>query len=288
MRLIKANKIEHITPCKAYSRVTLPPLGRLHGHSSGGYILPIVLVLLVAVMLGSLSFFNRVNDSTELSTATRDYEQAVLLSESAGNWVLGRLQNNVSPTIASPSRCPAKAVLPAASTVAQPGDLNCDGRADYEQARIADPGPSLPLTLSYEYYLSDAGDTLRANTPPGILQMIADGEARNTGTALTNQAIPSGTTRLLVNNLFIGAVRPILLIQTATGLVNSGSTWTAETSAEKAAVWLEITRNGSGTRDLYLSSVSRVGNAKAYLQRYVGTLNSGVGSLAALNEARPF
>ncbi|MBI5658217.1 MAG: hypothetical protein HZC43_01415 [Nitrosomonadales bacterium] len=253
-----------------------------------GYILPFVLVLLVALMVGSMSFFNRANDSTQLSGASKDYDQAMLLAESGGDWVMGRFFNLTSPANADTNRCAAQTSPSLAA--AQPGDLNCNGALDDTEGKVSGVTPTLPLPLGYEYYLVDAGTTLRVATAPGILQMIADGEARNTGTALADQTVLSSTTRLLVNNLFVSStIRPILLTQGATGLAKSANTWDAETSAEKAAVWLEVTREKAGGTgyDLYLCSIAKVGNAKAYLQRYIGTYGSTLAGIqiAPLSES---
>lgn len=242
-----------------------------------GYILPFVLVLLVLLMVGSMSFFNRANDSTQLSGASRDYDQAMLLAESAGDWTMGRFFNLSSPANASTNRCPALTTQPLAS--AQPGDLNCNGTLDDTEGKVSSITPTLPLALGYEYYLADAGapTTIRATTAPGTLQMVADGEARNNSDFTpTNQTLLSTTTMLTVNKLFVSStIRPILLAQSATGLARSTNTWNTETSSEKVAVWLEITREKAGTGyDLYLCSVAKVGNAKAYLQRYLGTYGS--------------
>ena len=253
-----------------------------------GYILLFVLVLLVALMVGAISFFYRANDATQLSGAARDYDQAMLLAESAGDWVQGRFFNDSPATISDANRCAAQTV--ASLATALPGDLNCNGTRDDPDGRLASVTPTLPLSLGYQFYLVDAGTTLRVATNPGLAQMVADGEARNTGTTLTSQAVPTTTTRLLLNNLFISnTIRPILLTQDATGLAKSANTWNTETSPEKAAVWVEITREkNSGTGyDMYLCSVAKVGKAKAYLQRYIGTYGSTLGGIqvAPLSEA---
>ena len=248
-----------------------------------GYILLLVMVFLVALMAGSMSFFSRANDSTQLSGAARDYDQAMLLAESAGDWVQGRFFNLSSPASADANRCAAQ-TAPSLAT-AQPGDLNCNGALDDTEGKVTSVTPTLPLPLGYEYYLVTSGTTLRVTTTPGILQMVADGEARNTGTTLTDQTVLEATTRLLVNNLFISTtIRPILLKQGAAGLTKSANTWNNETSSEKVAVWLEITREKAGGTgyDLYLCSVAKVGNSKAYLQRYIGTYGS---TLAGINIA---
>lgn len=253
-----------------------------------GYILPFVLVLMIALLAGSISFFSRAKDSTQLSGTSRDYDLAMLLAESAGDWMMGRFFNLTSPANGDANRCAAQTAPSLAS--ARPGDLNCNGVLDNAEGKLSNITPTLPLLLGYEYYLVDAGTTLRATTTPGILQMVADGEARNTGTNLNSQTVSTTTTRLLVNDLFVSStIRPILLTQGATGLAKSANNWNDETSSEKAAVWLEITREKTGSTgyDLYLCAVARVGNAKAYLQRYLGSYGSTLAGIkvAPLSES---
>lgn len=251
-----------------------------------GYILPFVLVLLVALMVGSMSFFNRANDSTQLSGASRDYDQAMLLAESGANRVLGRFTNGSTLSYASIG-CAAASM---------PGDLNCDNTLDNSQGRPSNFTPTLPLALGYEFYLKDASGstTLSNNKAPGTVQMVANGEARNsTPVALGGvQTVLSTTTNLRVNDLFVSAsIHPILLVQSATGLATSTNTWNAETAPEKVAVWLEVSRNPNpsyaGWFDLYLCSAAKVGNAKGYLQRYIGSYTDLLGNavIAPISES---
>lgn len=252
--------------------------------TSKGYILPFVLILLVALMVGSMSFFNRATDSTQLSMASRDYDQAMLLAESGANWVLGRFTNG-STTTYTGIGCAAASM---------PGDLNCDNTLDNGQGRPGSFTPTLPLALGYEFYLVDAaGSALSNNKAPGILQMVANGEARNSGGGLGGvQTVLSTTANLRVNDLFVSAsLRPILLVQSATGLAGSTATWNAETAPEKVAVWLEVSRNPNpayaGWFDLYLCSAAKVGNAKGYLQRYIGSYTDLLGNtvIAPISES---
>lgn len=250
-----------------------------------GYILPFVLVLLVALMVGSMGFFSRANDSTQLSGASRDYDQAMLLAESGANWVLGRFTNSSTLTYTGIG-CAAASM---------PGDLNCDNTLDNSQGRPGNFTPTLPLPLGYEFYLKDAAGTttLSNNKAPGTLQMVANGEARNSGGGLGGvQAVLSTTTNLRVNDMFVSAsIRPVLLVQSATGLAKSANTWNAESAPEKVAVWLEVSRNPNpsyaGWFDLYLCSAAKVGNAKGYLQRYIGSYTDLLGNavIAPLSES---
>lgn len=267
-----------------------PPISAAERHrqcgKQRGYILPFVLVLLVALLAGSASFFYRTNSGTELSGASKNSDQALLLAESGGNWVLGRFANgdtNAYPALG----CAADSML---------GDLNCDGTLDNSQGRPASVVPTNGLlTLGYQYYLRDNANALRTTGAAGILQMVADGEARNQQQDTTfnnNGILPATTPRLRVNDLFVSAtIRPILLTQSTAGLTRSTVTWNAETSTEKVAVWLEVSRNSDPTHagwfDLYLCSVARVGNARSYLQRYVGSYTDVFGStvVAPISEA---
>lgn len=251
-----------------------------------GYILPFVLVLLVALLAGSISFFSRANDSTQLSGASRDYDQAMLLAESGANWVLGRFTNGLTGTF----------VGIGCAAASMPGDLNCDNTLDNSQGRPANFAPTNALlTLGYEFYLRDAVNTLSTAAAPGTLQMVADGEARDqtqNATFNNNGILPGATPRLRVNDLFVSAtIRPILLVQSQAGLARSTATWNAEAAPEKAAVWLEVSRNPNpsyaGWFDLYLCSAARVGNAKGYLQRYIGSYTDLLGNavIAPISES---
>lgn len=252
-----------------------------------GYILFLVLVLLIALMVGAMSFFRRANDITQLSGASRDYDLAMVQAESGGNWVLGRF-TNIKDTAAF--------VGIGCAAASMPGDLNCDGTLDTVQGRPSSFTPALPLTLGYQFYQIDtAGVTaISNNNAPRIVQMVADGEARNSGGNLGGvQTVLTTTTRLRVNDLFVSAsVRPILLVKDANGLMRrSNNDWDTEIAAEKMAIWVEITRNPdpnkTGYFDLYLSVASKVGNSKAYLQRYLGSYGNTLGGIvvAPISEA---
>lgn len=263
-------RLQHLSRANRYGKFLL--LSR-----QNGYIIPFVLVLLIALLVGSASFFYRSSNSTSLSGASRDYDQARLLAESGANYVLGRF-TNISTTTYTLT-CPAASMV---------GDLNCDGSLDNGQAKPPTFNPALPLGLGYQFFMtSGAGITENA---AGILQLVADGEARGTGVALSNQTISTATAYLRVNNLFVSnSIRPLLFTQSQTGLAPSTNTWNAETSPEKVAVWIEVTRNPDQPSwfDLHLSSAAQVGNAKAYLQRYMGSYTDLLGNtvIAPLSES---
>lgn len=244
-----------------------------------GYILPFVLLLLTALMVASAGFFYRATDSTKLSGTERDYDQALLLAESGANRILGRYFNKSTITYPLTS-CAGNTMV---------GDMNCDGTLDDAQAKpqsFATPN----LVLGYEFYLT-AGAGID-QTAAGILQKVANGEARASGTSLNSRAVPTGTTYLRVNDLFVdGTIRPFLYTQSNAGLTRSSNTWNSESAAEKVAVWLEVSKNpepaNSQWFDLYICSVAQVGNAKAYLQRYMGSYTDLLGNavIAPLSES---
>lgn len=256
-----------------------------------GYILPLVLVLLVMLMVSSAGFFHRSTRDTQLSGASRDYDQARLLAESGMNLVLGRITN-----LASASAVASNATLPCIAPASMPAvnDLNCNGLLDANEAKPASLTPPLPLPLGYQYFASNTPGAGITENEPRIIQMVADGEARSSGTALPTQAVPirAGNSYLRVNDLFIDGTRhPLLLTQSQNGLSFSYRRWSDETAPEKAAVWLEVTRDPDPTRagwyDLYIESVAEIGPAKAYIQRFVGAYTDMLGAqvIAPLSEA---
>ncbi|HEX5337541.1 MAG TPA: hypothetical protein VFW53_03815 [Gallionella sp.] len=271
--------------------VTTKPTPTAAQRPQRGYILPFVLVLLVMLMVGSVSFFNRSTHATQLSGATRDYDQARLLAESGMNLVLGRITNF---SAASAVVSTGAAVIPCIAAASAPAvnDLNCNDTPDANEAKPASFTPTLPLPVGYEFFLTNAAGAGITESAPGILQRVANGEARNSPTALTDQSVLTGINNLRVNDLFISTtLRPLLLTQSQNGLSFSSKTWDKETSAEKAAVWLEVSRDPDPAHanwfSLYLSSAAQVGNTKAYVQRFIGAYTDQLGArvIAPLSEA---
>jgi hypothetical protein len=260
-------------------------------HFQTGYILPFVLILLVMLMVGSASFFYRSTQGTQLSGATRDYDQARLLAESSMNLILGRITNfsaasAVVGTSASIIPCIAAASAPAVN------DLNCNGTPDTNEAKPTSFTPTLPLPVGYEYFLTNAAGAGITEPGPGTLQRVANGEARNSSNVLNDQSVLTDINALRMNDLFISAsLRPLLLTQSQNGLVFSSKTWDKEAAAEKAAVWLEISRDPDPAHaswyNLYLCSAAQVSNAKAYIQRFIGAYTDQLGAqvIAPLSEA---
>ncbi len=258
-----------------------------------GYILPFVLVLLAILMVGSASFFYRSTEEAKLSGATRDYDQARLLAESGMNLVLGRITNfSAASAVANTSAAVIPCTGISAASAPAVNDLNCNGTPDANEAKPGSFTPTLPLPVGYEFFLTGAGGAGITETRPGTLQRVANGEARNTGNALADQSVPTNINALRINDLFVSAsVQPLLLTQNQNGLVFSNNTWNNEAAAEKAAVWLEISRDADPAHatwyDLYLCSAAQVGNSKSYIQRFVGAYTDQLGAqvIAPLSEA---
>ncbi len=259
--------------------------------AQAGYILPFVLVLLVMLMVGSASFFYRSAQGTQLSGATRDYDQARLLAESSMNLVLGKVINfSATSAVANTSA----AVIPCIAAASAPAvnDLNCNGMPDVNEAKPVSFTPALPLPVGYEFFLTSNINNSITESSPGTLQRVANGEARNSANALASQALPTNINALRINDLFVNSsVRPLLLTQSKNGLTFSSKTWDNESSIEKAAVWLEVSRDPDPAHAnwyaLYISSAAQVGNAKSYIQRFIGAYTDQLGGqvVAPLSEA---
>ncbi len=254
-----------------------------------GYILPFVLMLLVMVMVGSAGFFYRSTQGTQLSGATRDYDQARLLAESSMNVVLGRIVNF---STAMPVVSTSAAVIPCIAAASAPAvnDLNCNGIADVNEAKPASFTPTLPLAVGYEFFLTNAAGAGITEKIPGTLQRVANGEAKNQPSALADQSVLTNVSALRINDLFVSAnVRPLLLTQDKNGLAFSANTWDKEPAAEKAAVWLEVSQDPAHSTwySLYICSAAQVINAKAYIQRFIGAYTDQLGAqvVAPLSEA---
>lgn len=245
----------HNNIMKTYSRQSLNIQ-----HQSGA-ILILVIVILGVLLATSMKFFSVATESTKISGAARDSYESLLFTESAMEMLRGQFINNLDlDGVVSVVSCDDSGV-----------SLDkCE--ADTIRQNIMTPLASL---LSYMYYVSDA--TAIDQTTPSLLQKVANGEGafETTSAQLAEQKIASAVTELRVNNLFTGGFKPLLFTVNNNGLlVNSAAAnWDAETSSHKAAAWIEVTLNPDvdNAIDLYVQAVSQVGNARSFLQRYVGS-----------------
>lgn len=269
-----------------------------------GYVLLLVLILLVGLMITSAGFFSRANDDTKLSGTERDYDQALLLAEAGSNLVAGRFFNACDPAALGALTCDPNAyTLAGCAMQTMVGDMDCDGRFDNPQGRPSSAAAAIPdataypVTLGYQFYLHDPANVNPGITEatPGILQRVANGEARNSNSVLTSREVLTTKQYLMVKDLFTTNlapggtgnqfVRPLLFVQNANGLTRSANKWQDENAPEKVAVWVEITKNPNPNNtqyfDLYLCSVAQVGNAKSYLMRFMGSYTNLLKNLPA-------
>jgi hypothetical protein len=200
-------------------------------------------------------------DSTKISGAARDSSESLLLAESAMEMLRGQFINDLDRDgIVSVVACDV-----GGKTIdkCEAGDI---------RNNIATPLASM---LSYMYYTS-TGSALD-QTQPSILQKVADGEGAfdSTTSVLASQDISTAVTRLRVNDLFTASFKPLLFTVNNNGLlVNSAAAdWNTEANTQKAAAWIEVILNpgDSNAIDLYVQAASQVGNARSFLQRYVGS-----------------
>lgn len=226
-----------------------------HRPRDSGYVLPFTLALLAVLTVLSAGFFDRAADSAIFSGSMRDSTQALLLAESAMNRLHGQFVNG--------------------KNVDGQGALDADDAKNIMYAMVAPPSP---LNVSYLFYRTAGAGV--DQTQPDILQRVANGEARASGATLATQGVPDGASRIRVNDLFIGdTMRPVLFTHSAAGLVRSVSRWGDAANAEKAAAWMEVTRNPSHSKwvDVYVQAAAQVGASKAYVQRYIGSYTDTLG-----------
>lgn len=204
-------------------------------------------ILLVLVMLiGTLNFLEQSTESIQISGYNRDSSESLLLAESAMNMLYGKFRYKQ--------------------------DIDNDGSntPDLDQTPILTDLDSLPL--SYSYFVT--GGTGIDQALPSLLQRVANGEARNTGSAGNNHSFSVDQNEILVENLYTNSARPIIFVlNNENNLVPSNQTWNELKSSNTkfAAAWLEFVNNPAleGAIQIYVQSVSKVGSSKSYVQRYV-------------------
>ncbi|MDH5257638.1 MAG: hypothetical protein OEX07_06510 [Gammaproteobacteria bacterium] len=237
--------------------------GFTNPRRQSGYILIVTVILLGAMLLATLNYFQNSTDSIQISGFNKDSAEALLLAESAANTLYAQFKYN--------------------------GDLDNDGVLDHNQT-FDDSTPDL-LPLFYMYYRSD-NSTINA-TSPSILQMIADGEARITSRGTTNvtgNRVPATAANLIVNEMSSnGNRRPVVYVINNNQLVISNDDWASAiaTNNRAAVAWLELTRVSATNNSIqvYAQAVAKVGNAKNYVQRYVGVFPDSLGPLPTTSES---
>ncbi len=226
-----------------------------------GYILLYVTILLIALVFASGKFLERTMMSMKSSGENRDSAESLLLAESAMNLVYGQFIFD--------------------------GDVDGNGaienEGDIDNRTPINLNNALPnIELHYIYYMSDGSGINRQI--PAILQWVANGEAIAQGDGTVGQIISPSTSTLVIADLFSSDHFPLLYATDETGNLvkqNKSITWETSIATKKAAVWMELVRNPAddGGAQLYVQSAAQVGNAKSYVQRYVGAYEQTSGLL---------
>lgn len=255
-------------------RLQKPQSFKLNNHGpslptkQSGYVIIVAVVLLGAMLLATLQYFEQSTTNLQSAGYSRDSAESLMLAQSAANALRGHLLFNK--------------------------DLDNDDIIDRNE--IVDETNLDNLPLFYMYYVSD-NSTSFANTEPSILQLIANGEARSsdhTPVGLTKSRIPTTTTRLMINDLYSdgGNIKPIIYVldnenkliidpddETWKTKINNGDT--------AAAAWLELTRlsDEDGSIEINVQAVAQIGASKSYVQRIVGIFSNKLGLIGATNES---
>ena len=227
-------------------------------------ILILSIVLLLAMLIASLNFFEQTADSIQISGYNRDSSESLLFAESAMNTVFGKFIFN--------------------------GDLDENGvidntvKFDFENLTLEG--------LPYSFFIS-AGNGID-QALPSLLQRIANGEARNSGntnnSSNNNNQFRADQTTLLIKDLFAAGEPLVFEYNAQNQLEPSSQNWSdfESSNAKMAIAWFELVRNTEldGTIQIYVQSVAKVGNSKSYVQRLVGNYSDTLGiNVNTLSEA---
>jgi len=222
-------------------------------NTQKGFSLLLVLVVIMLLGLTSTMFMHRSGDEMATGASRRDSGIAIELAENAANLILFRF---ISKDL-------------------NVADMNGNGLEDRAEGYVNISANPAILNLPYAFY-TEPGN----NIPP--IQRIATGESMGTSATILSQSIPSNSNAMLVNDLFVSTtIRPYLFTQSPNGLSQSDKTWDAETAKNKAAVWMEyeINKENPAWVDLYVAAAAKVGNARGYVRRYVGTYTDELGGM---------
>ncbi len=228
-----------------------------------GYILVVSVILLGAMLIATLSFFEQSSESVQMSGYDRDSAEALLLAESGMNMLYG--------------------------TFIFGSDINGDGDIDNEVSFYI----SSPDLLPYMYFVSTVADDRISELAPSILQKIANGEARSgqarASVDVLNNRVPR-VSHLLINELYNAdsGSRPVLYSLVNNKLTQTNTTWaTTRANQQTAAVaWLELIRSTTnGPVEVYVQAAAQVGRSINYVQRFVGSYKTTLGLVSNLNES---
>ena len=268
-----------------------------------GMALILVLVLLLITAAASVFFYNSMVGSTRMSGANRDNTASLLLAESALETLRGGFSNTLNSDANNESihatDCTKSRVVGQTTTL-----YSLDNCEAYEVVRASAQVPvganntthvtDIIAPLDYIFFVNDGGTGL-TETRPSLLQKVANGEAKGVSDSAarvpSNQVVAEGTADLTINDLFSNSHKPLLYAMNQNGLLvaSNSASWTGITTQDKAAAWLELTRNvaDNTAMDIWVQAVGQTGFSRSYLQRYVGTFYppTQLGGLSALVEA---
>jgi len=227
-------------------------------RQQSGYILIVSVILLGAMLIATLQYFEQSKSSFQTSGYSRNSAEALLLAESAANMLYGQYIY---------------------------GDDHLKG---FDEDNLNN------LPLPYMYYRSnntnqDTPDTID-ESQPGILQLIANGEARSSSRTTVNTGkhkIPGSAENLVITELFSNVdntlVKPIIYEIDNDGklTISTSNSWTSVTAEKKAVAWLELVKNpATNTIKIYVQAVAQIGNSKNYVQRFVGVFKNNLGIIS--------
>lgn len=218
-----------------------------------GFALVFVMVTILILGLVVTAAMQRAGENIMVGSARQNVELAQILAEAAEDVLADRFISP-DPVIA---------------------DIDGDGVSDVQEGYVDLTTSPTTIPLPYAFWLNGQASP--------IVQMIATGESQNSGTTLTGQKIASSVKQLTMDNLFISStIKPILLVQSATGLAKSNAVnWSAETAKNKAAIWVEYEKNPTNNSwtDVFFGVMSQVNSAKGYARKYVGTYTDSLGGM---------
>ena len=268
----------------------LPP------RQQNGLALILVLVLLLITAAASVFFYNSMVGSTRLSGANRDNTASLLLAESALELLRGgfgnQLNSDANNETIHASDCTKSRVVGQTTTLYSVD--NCEAYEVIRDVNSTTHVADVIAPLDYVFFVNDGGAGL-TETRPSLLQKVANGEAKGVSDSAArvpnNQVVAEGTADLTINDLFSNSHKPLVYAMNQNGLLveSNSASWTGITTQEKAAAWLEFTRNAADNKamDIWVQAVGQTGFSRSYLQRYVGTFYppTTIGGLSALIEA---
>lgn len=231
-----------------------------------GYILLMAALFMAILAAGASTLLRQVDRDAAVSGAVRDQRLALAIAEAALNKLWGDFANQL--------------------------DSDGDGTLDRDEtaALFQNQANPAPFLMPYMFVVSAGGGI--DQTEPGLLQRVADGEARaSSAGGPISGIIAAGVTESSLDSLFETGRGPVLYTVGGDGILRASAspTWTGEPATLKGAAWIEVIKSTTnpGGIDLVAESAGQAGAAKAYVQRTIASyvFNSSIGILPLIGEA---